>query len=137
MLQVGAAGELCRQTISYVKYDDQYRNPVPGTDPKEGEEDCADPDKERIFRHVFAFLAAVRQDIRNRRTVQNPDPEMQRKKALEERLHMTQQELDYIVRNGCYNKDINTPLIVGAWLSQDVAAVADRVKVSETAAPLN
>lgn len=69
-MQVRGAGELCRQTISYVKYDGQYRNPVPGSEPPEGETDCDDPDKERIFRHVFAFLAAVRQDIRNRRTEQ-------------------------------------------------------------------
>ena len=67
--------ELCRQASSYIKMQDSegswtYMNPPAGLSPSECEglaDDYEDEAKQNIIRHVFAFMAAVRQDIRNRR----------------------------------------------------------------------
>ena len=42
---------------------------------------------------------------------------------------MTQEEITYLVQNGAYEQDVNTPLIIARWLSHDVASVAHRVQV--------
>ena len=42
---------------------------------------------------------------------------------------MTQEEMDYLIDNGAYDEDINSPLIAARWLSHDIAAVAHRVMI--------
>lgn len=139
-LLVRCAGELCRQSSSYIKMDVrenkeegtpdwQYRNPLPGHYPPKGEEDYRDEQKERIIRHVFTFIALVRQDIRNKRLQSPGDIDQMRERATEERLHVTQDEMDYLIGEGAYDEDINAPLLVAQWLSHDIASVAHRVEI--------
>ena len=133
-------GELCRQASSYIKTDVrtnkeegepdwQYRHPPPGERPVPGNEDYRDEQKERIFRHVCAFVALVRQDIRNKRLNTPASEEDMRKRATEERLHVTQEEMDYLISEGVYDEDMNAPFIVARWLSHDIAAVTHRIVI--------
>lgn len=135
-----ASGELCRQASSYIKTDVrengeegepdwQYKHPAAGAYPAPGKEDYRDENKQRILRHVFTFIALVRQDIRNKRLDSPKTEEEMRERALMERLHVTQEEMDYLIKEGAYDEDINAPLIAARWLSHDIAAVAHRVVV--------
>ena len=135
---INAGSELCRQACSYVRVDIedgsgkpnwQYHNPPSGTLPPSGENDWEDPDKERLFRHVAAFLALVRQDIRKRRLGSSNDREDTIKRATEDRLHVTEAELEHLVDEGAYSQDVNAPLVVARWLSHDVAALVHRISV--------
>jgi predicted membrane chloride channel (bestrophin family) len=140
---INAGSELCRQASSYVRMDVrmdveggsgegpnwQYRNAPAGTLPPAGEEDYKDPEKERLFRHVFAFLALVRQDIRKRRLDKAGSEKEQYDRAIEERLHVTDEEMKHLIECGAYTEDVNAPLIVARWLSHDVAALVERVSV--------
>jgi hypothetical protein len=133
-------GELCRQTSSYVKHDVrknrgegepdwQYLNPPAGEHAPYEAEDCRDEQKESIIRHVFAFIALVRQDIRNKRLLAPTSEEEMLFRATEERLHVTQEEMNYLIQEGSYDEDIDAPLIVARWLSHDIASVAHRVQI--------
>lgn len=138
---IQAAAELSRQVSSYVRMDVskgagggggaepvwEYRNVPAGTQPPPGEEDYQDEQKERLFRHVLAFVALVRQDIRNRRLENIGSEADQRERATEERLHVTQQEMDYLIACNAYEEETNAPLMVARWLSHDVAALSHRV----------
>jgi predicted membrane chloride channel (bestrophin family) len=136
---ISAASELCRQASSYVKMDVeggsgegpnwQYRNAPSGVWPESGQNDYEDPDKERLFRHSLAFLAMVRQDIRKRRIVDNEDREAVIRRATEDRLHVTEQELQHLVDTGVYSPEVNGPLVIARWLSHDVAALAHRISL--------
>lgn len=81
---INASSELCHQACSYVRADiedgsgkpkSQYHNPPSGSSPRSGENVWEDPDKECLFRHVVAFIALVRQDIRKRRLGSNNNRE--------------------------------------------------------------
>jgi predicted membrane chloride channel (bestrophin family) len=124
---VCAAMNLARQASSYIRYDGQYRNPEPGMDPEAGYADYEDPHKQRIIRHVVAFVAAVRQDIRNRRLHPPESEAEQREQLVESRLHLTQPEIDYLVRKNAFDDTVHTPLVISRWLSDDIACVVDRV----------
>jgi hypothetical protein len=88
---VAAAADLCRQSCSYIKNKDgKYDNPMAGVDPAKGRATCDDVDKETIFRHVFAFMAAVRQDIRNVRLECSQTFD----ELLQLRMHLTTTELE-------------------------------------------
>ena len=52
-----------------------------------------------------------------------------RKRATEERLHVTLEEMDYLISEGVYDEDINAPFIVARWLSHDIAAVTHRIVI--------
>jgi predicted membrane chloride channel (bestrophin family) len=136
---INAACELCRQASSYVRMDVeggsgaepnwQYRNVPSGQMPALGESDYEDPDKERLFRHTLAFLALVRQDIRKRRLQYNEERSEVIQQATEDRLHVTEAELEHLVDGRIYTADVNGPLVVARWLSHDVAALVHRVSV--------
>ncbi len=136
---INAASELCRQASSYVRMDVeggsgvepnwQYRNVPSGQMPALGESDYEDPDKERLFRHALAFLALVRQDIRKRRLFLDENRAEVITRATEDRLHVTEAELEHLVDGGVYTADVNGPLVVARWLSHDVAALVHRISV--------
>ena len=92
-------------------------------------EDCRDEQKQNIIRHAFAFMALVRQDIRNKRLPTPASEEEMLSRATEERLHVTQEEMNYLIKEGSYDEDINAPLIAARWLSHDIASVAHRVQI--------
>lgn len=122
---VQAASDLCRQT-AYIKTDGEYTNTAAGDDPAEGQSTCDNPDKQVFVRHALAFLAAVRQDIRNMRLPADDA----RDKLADLRLHVTTAELKYLYAMGIYDEEVNSPLIIGRWLTADLARVVDRIGVN-------
>ena len=123
---VTAGSELCRQASSYIKTDGVYRNALAGTRPVlgSGNADCDDLDRVNIFRHVLAFVAAVRQDIRLKRVgIKSGTID----ELLEQRMHLTTSELEYLHAAGVFDEGVNTPLVISRWLSHDIARVVDRV----------
>eukprot|EP01043_Picozoa_sp_COSAG02_P067910 COSAG02_NODE_11079_length_1797_cov_8.536514_2_plen_446_part_00 len=125
---IQAAGDLCRQT-QYIKTDGEYTITPAGDDPTEGQATCEIPSKQVFVRHALAFLAAVRQDIRNMRLPAN-DGEDAIDKLADLRLHVTEKELLYLYRTGIYDEDVNSPLIIGRWLTADLAQVVDRIGIN-------
>ena len=55
-------------------------------------------------------------DIRNKRLPTPASEEEMIFRATEERLHVTQEEMYYLIQEGSYDEDINSPLIVARWL---------------------
>lgn len=122
---LNAAADLCRQT-AYIKSEAGEYSPVAaGDDPAEGQTSCDDPAKEVFIRHALAFLAAVRQDLRNMRLPSEDEKDM----LADLRLHVTSKELQYLYSSGIYDEDVNSPLIIGRWLTMDLARVVDRIEI--------
>lgn len=125
---VQAAGDLCRQT-QYIKTDGAYTVTSPGDDPAEGQATCDNSSKQVFVRHALAFLAAIRQDIRNMRLPASNGEDAQDKLA-DLRLHVTEKELLYLYRTGIYDEDVNSPLIIARWLTADLVQVVDRIGIN-------
>jgi predicted membrane chloride channel (bestrophin family) len=123
---VQSAADLCRQTAYIRTPEGEYNLAETGEEPAEGQASCDDPAKECIIRHALGFLAAVRQDLRNMRL---PADDETHETLAELRMHITTKELKYLHVQGIYDEAVNSPLILGRWLTTDLARVVDRIEI--------